>query len=80
MKLDHKILKVLLGAVHSTHDNEIACGECFDKIHEFAELELLGKSPDEAMPLVREHLEKCAECKEEYEALLKGLEKLKVYS
>ena len=80
MKLDKKIIKALLSTVKSTHEHEIGCAECFSQIHEFAEMELLGKSPEKAMPLVKEHLEKCGECKEEYEALLKAMENLKLYS
>ena len=78
MKLSKKILTGLINAVTHTHENEIACGECFDKLHEFAELKLEGKSPEEAMPLVQDHLKRCPECQEEYEALIEGLQALKV--
>ena len=80
MELNKQIIKVLIGTVKATHNDELGCGECFNQIHEFAEMELLGKSPEKAMPLVKEHLEKCGECKEEYQALLKAMEKLNVYT
>lgn len=80
MKLNKQIIKALVGSVKSTHEDELGCGECFDQIHKFAEMELLGKSPEKAMPLVKEHLEKCGECREEYEALLKAMGKLKLYT
>ncbi|MGN8224280.1 hypothetical protein [Gracilimonas sp. BCB1] len=80
MNLNKQIIKTLVGSVKATHEDELGCGECFDEIHEFAEMELLGKSPEIAKPLVKEHLERCGECREEYKALLKAIENLKVYS
>ena len=56
-----------------TSPHEIGCGECFDQLERFAEMKLNGKSPEEAMPLVRDHLNRCPDCREEYEALLEAL-------
>jgi predicted anti-sigma-YlaC factor YlaD len=36
-------------------------------------MELTGLNTSQAMPLVREHLEICGECREEFEALLLAL-------
>lgn len=80
MKLNKNVLKRILKKISATREVEIGCDDCFDKINQFAELELLGKSPENAMPLVKEHLDNCGDCREEYHALLKGLEELKVYS
>jgi len=80
MKLNIDVLKKILSKLPATHDSEIGCDDCFQQLNEFAELELLGKSPEKAMPLVKEHLNNCGECREEYEALLEGLKELKVYS
>jgi bacterioferritin-associated ferredoxin len=71
--LNPKILKKLFKAVAYTHDDELGCGDCCDEIEEFIELKLAGKSPEDAYPLVREHLDKCGDCREEYEALLTAL-------
>lgn len=80
MKLNIKIVENLIKSLQATHPNEIGCDECFDQIHKFAELELLGKTPEKAMPLVKEHLVKCGECRQEYEALLEGMKELKNYA
>jgi len=45
-------------------------------MEKFVEMKLEGKSPEEAMPLVEEHLQRCDECNEEYEALLEALENI----
>ncbi|MTI89492.1 MAG: hypothetical protein FH748_16175 [Balneolaceae bacterium] len=78
--MNKEILKKLVSAIPMTHPDELGCGDCFEQINEFAEMELLGKSAEKAMPLVREHLNRCGECREEYQSLLKALKKLKIYS
>ncbi|MFN1834249.1 hypothetical protein AB2B38_003210 [Balneola sp. MJW-20] len=60
----------------ATHEAEIGCDECFEELHIFAEMELKGKSPGDAMPLLKEHLDNCGECRQEYEALLEGIKAL----
>ncbi|PAU94773.1 hypothetical protein CK503_04675 [Aliifodinibius salipaludis] len=73
MELTPDILKKLIKSAQMATDQEIGCEECFDELHEFAELELAGKSPAEAKPLVQDHLDKCGSCREEYQALLEAL-------
>lgn len=80
MKLNKDVIKKLLNKIPMTHEAEIGCDECFDQLNEFAEMKLLGKSPEKAMPLVKEHLDNCGECREEYQALLKGMEELNEYA
>ena len=75
MKLTSDLLKKMIRMVKMTKSEEIGCNECFDKLHEFAEMKLVGKSPEEAMPLVSDHLERCGSCREEYEALLEAMKK-----
>lgn len=77
MKLNTDILKKMLRAVIATDDDEIGCGECYDKLDKFIEIKLEGKSPEQAMPLVQDHLRRCKDCREEYEALLEALKSLR---
>lgn len=56
--------------VMSTREDEISCDECGERLSEFAELTLAGKNAKDAIPLVQDHLDRCAECREEFEALL----------
>lgn len=76
MKLTKDVLKNILSKIPATHEHEIGCDECFDELHTFAEIELEGKSPEKAMPLVQEHLENCGECRQEYQALLEAMKAL----
>ncbi len=62
--------------VLSARPDEIGCDECLEQLDRFVELTLAGKDAGEAMPLVQDHLERCADCREEYEALLTVLRSL----
>ena len=59
--------------IAATRPVEIGCDECFEQLDRFAELELAGKNAAEAMPLVQDHLDRCGDCREEFEALLAAL-------
>jgi len=74
MSLDPSQLKSLARAILATRDDEIGCAECFRQLDRFVDLQLAGRSAAEAMPLVEQHLERCPDCREEYEALLAALQ------
>ena len=72
-KLKPEILQSLLQGILTKHSDELDCGGCFAKLEAFAEQELEGRNVDDAMPLVRMHLDECSGCCQEYEALLDAL-------
>lgn len=74
------ILKEIVREIVNTRDVEIGCDDCFDQLDKFVDLELNGKSPEEAFPLVKDHIDRCKECREEYEALLEAIQSLQIYS
>ena len=61
--------------LESVREQEISCDEIYKKIDEYVEREVNKKDAAQLMPLIREHLDICPECCEEYEALLDVLEK-----
>jgi hypothetical protein len=63
----------LLRAIAGTCETEIGCEENFERMDYFAELELSGVDAGALMPLVRDHLSKCGDCRETFEALLKAM-------
>lgn len=73
MKISKDFIKNFIRAASNSHPEEIGCDDCFEKLHEFAEMKIEGKSPEEAMPLVQDHFERCGDCREEFEALLEAL-------
>ena len=70
--------EAVLGFLHvleSVREEEVPCDEVFFRIDEYVEREVDKKDAAQLMPLVREHLDLCPECCEEYDALLDILEK-----
>jgi hypothetical protein len=63
----------LVRVVAKTHESEIGCDECFERLDLFAEAELSRVDASAAMPLVSDHLDKCADCRSKFEALLRAL-------
>lgn len=76
MKLNKNILKRLIRVIVDTRSDEIGCEQCFRELDSYAELELEGKSAEEAMPMLQYHLDHCKVCREEYEALLEALKSI----
>lgn len=71
--LNPEDLGKLARALDMTREEELACDECFEELDRFVEMELAGLDAAAAMPLVQDHLYKCDDCREEYEALLGAL-------
>ena len=76
MKLSADVLKKMVNSIARTRPDEIACDECFEQLDQFAEQILAGKPAAEAMPLVEDHLDRCKDCHEEFEALLEAVKSL----
>lgn len=70
---DRDNLEKIVMAVSRTREEEIGCDDCFERLDRFVEMELSGLDAAAAMPLVEDHLDKCGDCREEFEALLEAL-------
>lgn len=73
MELDLETLKSVIRNIASARPDEIGCDDCLAELDRFAELELVGKSAADAFPLVADHLDRCRDCRQEYEALMEAL-------
>lgn len=71
--IDRDEVSHLVQAVVRTGEHEIGCDDCLEQVDRFVETELSGLNAAEAMPLVRDHLDKCVDCREEFEALLEAV-------
>ena len=70
--------ETVLGIMHvldTVPDDEITCEELYVRLDEYVEREVDKKDAAQIMPILREHLDVCPECCEEYEALLEVLNK-----
>ena len=70
MRLDKPILQKIARALARTRPEEIGCDACFEEMDRFAEMVMAGKPAAEMMPLVQDHLDRCSDCREEFEVLM----------
>jgi len=68
------MMQEMLRSLAMTEEREIACDEVYAVLDEFVEAVQRGENPLIFMPLVRQHLDMCPDCREEYEALLSMLQ------
>ena len=76
MALSKEEIAELLRLIGLTRDEEIDCERCLALVAEFAERELASLSVPAGLEAVAHHLAICAECCEEYEALLQALKSM----
>ena len=69
-KLPNEAVLGFLRVLEDVRRDELTCPEIFDKLDEYVEKEIDTKDAAHIMPLIREHLDMCPDCCEEYEALL----------
>jgi hypothetical protein len=66
--------KGMLESLATTSKQEISCDEVFAVLDQFTEAVQRGENVLLFMPLVRQHLDVCPACRDEYEALLSLLQ------
>ncbi len=75
--LQDEVIVKFLHILEKVRTEEMTCNEMFDQLDEFVETEVKSHDAEKIMPLLREHLDMCPDCDEEYEALLNVLENTK---
>ncbi len=68
--MDTDRLRALVGSIMTARPDEIGCAECSEHMARFADTVMAGALAVAVMPLVQDHLARCRDCREEYEALL----------
>jgi hypothetical protein len=74
--LDADAVKRMARGIMTARPDEIGCDECLAQMDRFVDLSLAGRDAAVALPLVHDHLERCADCREEFEALLEAVRAL----
>lgn len=64
----------IMRVIFLTEEVEITCDDCFEQIDRYVEMLRAGRSPDEVLPHVKEHLSRCGACETELRALISILE------
>ena len=73
-ELSNEAVLGFLRVLETVDNEEISCDELYEKLDQYVEREVDKKDAARIMPLMREHLDICPECCEEYEALLHVIE------
>ena len=74
-ELSNEAVKGFLRVLEQARLEELSCDEIDAKLDEYVELEVKKEDAAHIMPLIREHLDLCSDCCDEYEALLDVVEK-----
>lgn len=67
--MDRNRFENWLRNIYETQDEEISCTACFDLVSRFVELEISGQDAPAKMPQLKQHLNQCRACRDEYETL-----------
>jgi len=73
-QLSNEAVLGFLRVLENVDKEEISCDELYTKLDEYVDRQVDMKDAARIMPLMREHLNICPECCEEYEALLHVIE------
>ena len=76
-ELPNEAVLGFLRVLENVREEEVPCDEIYRKLDEYVEREVSQKDAAQLMPLIREHLDICPECCDEYEALLNVLKEKK---
>ena len=73
MALSKAQIESLVSMIATAEPDNGDCDSCYNHLAEFAELELTGKEVPEALATIERHIQQCACCRDEYDALVSGL-------
>lgn len=73
-ELQDEVVIKFLHVLENARAEELSCSDMFARLDEFVETEVRAEDAGKITPLVREHLDMCPDCCDEYEALLAVLE------
>jgi hypothetical protein len=74
MSQSEEAVRKLLIQIARTQQRELDCGEVFAVLDQYTEAIVAGEDVTDQFSLVVQHLDMCADCLEEYEALLTVLQ------
>ena len=74
-ELTNETVLGFLRVLEGVRAEELSCDEIYTKLDQYVECEANTKEAAQLMPLIRQHLDTCPDCCEEYEALLEVVEK-----
>lgn len=71
LHLDDTDLVKLMHCLNMTPENACTCAEAYAMLDQYTELVASDEQAKQLMPLVKNHMDMCPDCREEFEILLK---------
>jgi len=68
------LIEWMISSLEKTREQEFSCDDVFTLLDQYAEANMRGEDAARLMPFIKQHLEICRECCEEYDALVEVLE------
>lgn len=76
-ELQDEVVVKFLRVLENARAEDLSCSNIYARLDEFVEEEVKSKDAAKIIPLIREHLDICPDCLQEYEALLAILQNTK---
>jgi hypothetical protein len=73
-ELPNEVIERFLRILEDVRLDDMPCSQVYARLDEYVEKEMHGEEAALVMPLLKEHLDLCPDCCEEYETLLKVVE------
>lgn len=73
-QLPDEVVQRFLAILDEVRLDDMPCSQVYARLDEYVEKEMHGEDASLLMPLLREHLDLCPDCCEEYETLLNVME------
>ena len=73
MALNSEQIGWLLKMLQNTHEVELSCPECADQLDLYAQKIMDGEPIEGVLELVRQHLEACSGCEDEFHLILETI-------
>ena len=73
MPLSKDQISTLLSLVADATEDDISCDGCFEHVAQFVETELAGAEMSDSMLLIKNHMQNCPCCTDEYNALMEAM-------
>ena len=73
-EIPRPLVEWMITSLEKTWEQELSCDDVFALLDQYAELHMRGEDTAELMPMLKQHLDVCRECCEEYDALVDFLE------
>jgi hypothetical protein len=74
-RLPDEAVQGFVRVLEKARAEDFTCDQMFAQLDEYVENELRGEDMSLIMPMLREHLDFCSDCCDEYEALLSVIQK-----